>query len=166
MANTTTTVEEYFDPETGEASAPLPREAPDAPDPDEERPDLEAIADATARRLRGAPLTVEQMGEIMRSQKPIPIGCNGYVAKIGEIKAKGGKVLPGMRISGQIVEVFGARGRFGAQTVVVISGKYSCPAHTNASGQTVPVVADELGRRLLAIDSALIQHWNDLGMVP
>ena len=150
---------EEFDPRTGEA---LQRESVD--EPDELSPELEAIATATAKKLRGAALTSEQMGEIMRRNQPIPVGIMGWAAKVGAAKAaKGDKVIPGMRLIGQIVSTFPAQGKFGRQQVIVVAGSYSCPAHMNAQNQRIDAVADERGRRVMALDASTIDLANYIG---
>lgn len=153
---------EPYDRNTGEV---LPREA-DERDPDEPGVDLDAIADATTKRIRGQAMSPEQMRALMEAQRPIPVGIMGWAAKVGGVKAaKGDKVLPGMRLTGQIVSTFSARGKFGAQQVIVIAGVYSCPAHMNAQNQRIESVSDERGRRVFACDASTIDLPNYVGDV-
>lgn len=143
----------------------LPREA-DERDPDEPGVDLDAIAEATTRRIRGQAMSPEQMREIMQRQQPIPVGIMGWAAKVGAAKAaKGDKVIPGMRLTGQVVSTFTARGKFGTQQVIVVAGIYSCPAHLNGQNQKIDAVNDERGRRVFACDASTIDLPNYVGDV-
>lgn len=150
---------QVFNEESGEI---IETEAGD----DDELDELDKIADATAARIaRARPMSWDEIQD-MRKDKPTEIGVMGWFAKVGETTAaKGGKIIPGSHIVGQILEAVTVKGKFRSQQCVIVYGQYSCPKHKNASGEVVDAVNGKLGRWLVGVDSTLAALPGHIGSV-
>lgn len=130
-----------------------------------EVPSLDTVAEATtAKVLRGAPLSYEEIQRITTATPGTPSGIMGWFPKIGETAKKGNKpAVAGSRVKGQIVGVISTSGRFGQQTSIIVAGRLRSPAYLR-NGKPQPAI-DKDGRWIIGIDATLTELPGHVGDV-